>query len=471
MEIIVSQKIKKTDSIVFLANEKSVSEYLDIAQEKYLKRKIKEKKDLVIIDQQGSFIFVINIKQKDINKEWEQYRKLAAQVFVQLNKEELKSIHIKAESADKEQVFSFIEGLLLASYSFTKYHTDENKNKTYLQNITVDSLLKESDINEVRALCRAVNFSRDLVNEPLSYLTAEQLGKEIKGSGEKYNFNTEILGKKQIEALKMGGLLAVNSGSFDPPTFSVLEWKPKNAKNKKPIVIVGKGVVFDTGGVSLKPTPGSMDLIKSDMGGAAAVIGAMQAVADNKLNVHVIALVPATDNRPGNKAYVPQDIITMHDGTKVEVLNTDAEGRMILADALSYANKFEPELVIDLATLTGAAHAAIGEYGIVSMGNASNKQKSKLAISGDRVYERLVEFPFWEEYGELIKSDIADIKNLGGPVGGAITAGKFLEHFTKFPYIHLDIAGPAYISANSAYRTKGGTGVGVRLLYDFFKNY
>lgn len=325
-------------------------------------------------------------------------------------------------------------------------------------------------MDEIYNVCQAVSFSRDLVNEPVSYLTAQQLGEEIKQSAKKYNYKAEVLGKKQIEALKMGGLLAVNKGSFDPPTFSILEWKPKNAKNEKPFIIVGKGVVFDTGGLSLKPTPGSMDLMKSDMGGAAAVIGAMQAIAANKLNIHVIALVPSTDNRPGNKAYAPQDIVTMHDGTKVEVLNTDAEGRMILADALSYAKQFNPQLVIDLATLTGAAHAAIGEYGIVSMGNASSTFKNKLNLSGNKVFERLVEFPFWDEYGELVKSDIADIKNLGGPVGGAITAGKFLEHFTDYDYIHLDIAGPAYISKTDAYRTKGGTGVGVRLLYDFFKS-
>ncbi len=471
MKILSSKAIKRLESLVFWANDKTIEKYINKEQEKYLQRKLKEKKDLVVIDQQGHFIFVLAVKQKDIHKEWEQYRKLGAQVFSQLNKEQLKSFHIEAKGIDNEQVKFFTEGVLLSSYSFTKYHSDKKRNKTYLASISINSSLKQANLDEINEIYKAVSFARDLVNEPLSYLTAEQLGEEIKGSGKAYGYNTEVLGKKQIEALKMGGLLAVNAGSFDPPTFSILEWKPKNAKNKQPIVIVGKGVVFDTGGVSLKPTAGSMDEMKSDMGGAAAVVGAMQAVAANKLDIHLIALVPATDNRPGNKAYVPQDIITMHDGTKVEVLNTDAEGRMILADALSYAKKFNPELVIDLATLTGAAHAAVGMYGIVSMGNAPIRYKTKLSSSGNRVYERLVEFPFWEEYGELVKSDIADIKNLGGPVGGAITAGKFLEHFTDYPYIHLDIAGPAYISATDAYRTKGGTGVGVRLLYDFIKNF
>ena len=472
MKIQASNKYKKDQSIVLWSSNKDLDKYLDQNQQTFVAKKIKDKQELISIDLQGKFVFVVNIKQeKESHLEWEKYRKLGANIFSKLNTEHLESIHIIATDIDKTLFSALTEGLALASYSFTKYHSDTKKNKSYLQEITIDSTASGSEIEELNNIYKAVCFSRDLVNEPLSFLTANQLGEEIKRSAKEYGFTAEVLGLKQIQALKMGGLLAVNKGSFDPPTFSILEWKPKNPKNKRPIVIVGKGVVFDTGGLSLKPTAGSMDEMKSDMAGSAAVIGAMQAVAANKLDVHIIALIPATDNRPGNNAYAPQDIITMHNGIKVEVLNTDAEGRMILADALSYANKYKPELVMDLATLTGAAHAAVGEYAIVSMGNAPEKYKSKLAQSGKNVFERLVEFPFWEEYGELVKSDIADIKNLGGPVGGAITAGKFLEHFTNYPYIHLDIAGPAYIKANSAYRTKGGTGVGVRLLYDFLKHY
>jgi len=184
----------------------------------------------------------------------------------------------------------------------------------------------------------------------------------------------------------------------------------------------------------------------------------------------VVGLIPATDNRPGENAYVPGDVITLHNGKTVEVLNTDAEGRLVLGDALSYAQKYKPELVIDLATLTGAAVAAIGTFGIVSMGTATLAEKHNLQKSGEKVYERLAEMPFWDEYAELIKSDIADIKNIGGPHGGAITAGKFLEHFTDYPWMHLDIAGPAFLTVKDGYRGKGGTGVGVRLLYDFIKN-
>ena len=267
----------------------------------------------------------------------------------------------------------------------------------------------------------------------------------------------------------MGGLLAVNQGSPQPPTFSIMEWKPANAVNKKPIVLVGKGVVYDTGGMSLKPTPNSMDYMKCDMGGGAAVAGAIYAIAAAKLPVHVVALVPATDNRPDGDAYVPGDVITMMGGKTVEVLNTDAEGRLILADALHYAKRYQPELVLEFSTLTGAAAAAIGPQGIVCMGTVDEHTRSALHQAGNTVYERLAEFPFWEEYDELIKSDVADIKNVGGPAAGAITAGRFLNHFVDYPYMHFDIAGPAFSKSADSYRGRNGTGVGVRLLFEYVK--
>jgi leucyl aminopeptidase len=211
--------------------------------------------------------------------------------------------------------------------------------------------------------------------------------------------------------------------------------------------------------------------MKSDMAGAACMAGAIYLAALQKLDVHLIALIPATDNRPGMQAYTPGDVLTMYDGTTVEVLNTDAEGRLILADALAYANKYKPELVIDAATLTGAALRAIGTHASVIMGNAPDAKFKKLEEAGEEVFERVVRFPFWEEYGEEMKSTIADLKNIGGPNAGMISAGKFLEHFVKAPYIHMDIAGPAWLDKKEHYRTQGGTGAGIRLLYQFFKNY
>ncbi len=213
-----------------------------------------------------------------------------------------------------------------------------------------------------------------------------------------------------------------------------------------------------------------MDTMKSDMAGAAAVASAMYAISKAKLPVYVIGLVPATDNRPDGNAYTPGDVVTMFDNTTVEVLNTDAEGRMILADALAYAKKFDPELVIDIATLTGAAARAIGPQATVGMQVKADAEFSELQKTGNLVHERIVEFPMWDEYKEQIKSEIADLKNIGGLEAGAITAGKFLEHFTDYPYIHLDIAAPSFLSKRDKYRPTGGTGVGVRLFFEFIKS-
>ena len=237
-----------------------------------------------------------------------------------------------------------------------------------------------------------------------------------------------------------------------------------------PLVLVGKGVVYDTGGLSLKPTANSMDFMKSDMAGAAAVIGTFCTLASLDLPMEVIGLIPITDNRPGYEAMTPGDILTFANGKTVEIRDTDAEGRLILADALIYAQKYKPQLVIDLATLTGSAVAAVGPEAAVMMGTAPKEAKEKLSTAGWSTFERLVEFPLWEEYNEQIQSEIADITNLGGPTAGAITAGKFLEHFIDYNWIHIDIAGPSFDKKGQGYRPAGGTGYGVRLLYRFLKN-
>lgn len=365
----------------------------------------------------------------------------------------------------------FVEGLALTNYEFLKYKTKDAKPKT-LAKLHVDARSAEkAELDEVSKLVEANFFSRDLVNEPLSYLTAVQLSKDIAKAGKQYGFKTTVFDKKKITALKMGGLLSVNKGSVDPPTFTILEYKGTKAKNAKPIVLVGKGVVYDTGGLSLKPTGNSMDMMKCDMAGAAAVAGIFAAVAQLKLPINIVGLIPATDNRPGGNAYVPGDVVTMMSGLNVEMLNADAEGRMILADALHYAKQYKPELVFDFATLTGAAKAAIGGVASVYMGTADKGVKEKVEASANNTYERVVEFPMWDEYGEMIVSEVADIKNIGGPEGGAITAGKFLEHFTDYPWLHFDIAGPAYSLKEDSYRGKFGTAYAVRMVTDFLKNY
>jgi leucyl aminopeptidase len=406
------------------------------------------------------FLFLVRADQ-----EAEELRKAGSKVKDLLS-EEVEELFV---DGPKEDVFNFTEGLLLASYQFLKYRSTKEKEALRLAQVYLSPEITKKQISELQNQTKAVFWARDMVNEPVSGLNAEQLGEAILGLSEEAGIRTHTLGKTQIESLKMGGLLAVNKGSMDPPTFTIMEYKPVKPVNKKPIVLVGKGVVYDTGGLSLKPTAGSMDVMKSDMAGAAAVAGAIYLAALQKLNVHVIGLIPATDNRPGQNAYAPGDIITMFNGSTVEVLNTDAEGRMILADALSYSAKYKPELVVSVATLTGAAMRAIGTKATVAMGNADDKTFQQLEKAGAQVHERIVRLPFWDEYAEEMKSKIADLKNLGGPNAGMITAGKFLEHFTKHPYIHLDIAGPAWLDTKEDYKGQGGTGVGVRLLYNYLK--
>lgn len=406
----------------------------------------------------------------DALKNKEAARKAGVSMFKQVNSLQISSVaFVFAEELDDADCF--LEGAVLSSYQFLKYFKAETKKeKQYsLQHIQVlDMVITASQLLECEACWEAVKVARDLVNEPQSYLNAVQYSLDMQQLGKQFGFDVEVFEKSKIESLKMGGLLAVNQGSVVPPTFNILSYKGVGAKNEKPLALVGKGIVYDTGGLSLKPTANSMDLMKCDMGGSAAVVGAMCAIAKAKLPVNVVAFIPATDNRPGGDAYTPGDVVVMHNGLTVEVKNTDAEGRMVLADAMSYAEKYEPELLIELATLTGSAVAAIGAEAAIAMGT-DNEAITLLEQVGEQNHERIVPFPFWDEYDEQLKSDIADLKNLGGPTAGAITAGKFLANFTTAPYVHIDIAGPAFIDAESAYRTKGGTGYGVRLLFDFIK--
>jgi len=471
MKTLIKKKttISDKDNLILLCDKKSrLSDFNFSKQElNFIKQEQKEKKEIVTINQYERKIIVVNPKkEKNANQHQENCRMLGDQLQGSLK--DKKSVLIVDVKGNQREVLAITEGMALANYTFTTHKTEEKPNK--LETIYLCKNANKKDIDELQNIIDSVYLTRDLVNEPFSHLTAKDLANAAKIAGKNSGFKTTIFSKKKIESLKMGGLLAVNKGSIDEPTFSIMEWKPKKAKNKKPIILVGKGIVYDTGGLSLKPTPNSMDLMKTDMGGAGTVIGAMHAIAANKIPIYVIALVPATDNRPSGNAYAPGDVIYMHDGTSVEVLNTDAEGRLVLADALSFAKKYKPELVIDLATLTGAAAYSVGHFGIVSMHEGAEKEHANLRKIGEQTHERLAEMPFWSDYDELIKSDVADIKNLGGPFGGAITAGKFLAHFADYPWIHLDIAGPTFTKAKYGYRGKGATGMGVRLLYQFIKN-
>ena len=460
--ILLIKKGQNLDDLTFTTTEKD-----------YVKKQIKSKVKQIHLNLLNRWVFIqlVDDKKKgDHLNEW--LRIEGSKLQKRINAEKLKDITLIDKTNSKEWTLSLAEGIVLSNYQFLKYKKEKKDLKHTLDKIQVFSKsLKKSDLDELWNVIEGVFFARDLINEPLSSLSAVQLSKEFRKFGSAAGFNVEVFNKQKIESMKMGGLLAVNKGSIDPPTFSILEWKPDRAINKKPLILVGKGVVYDTGGLSLKPTKDSMDYMKSDMSGAATVAGTLYAVAKSNLPIHVIGLIPATDNRPDGNAYVPGDIVKMGNGLSVEVLNTDAEGRMILAEALNYAKNYTPELVIDIATLTGSASIAIGIYGIVGMGNASKNILNALKASGEKVSERIVEFPFWEEFDKLLESDVADLKNVGGRDAGAITAGKFLEHFTDYPFIHLDIAGPAFVKNENNYKGKGGTGYTVRLLYDFIKNY
>lgn len=461
--------------LVHLTDDASQLKNTGLSKEElaYTELQIRNGQNIIALNRADYRLYIVQVKdqaQPDLTHE--ALRKSGAELQPLLQQTRAKEITITNHTADTAAAYFFAEGLTLAAYQFLKYKSDARKLAHTLTDIGFEKQsITLKDLKQLQAVCDAVYHVRNLVNEPLSYLTAEQLSKDIATLGKEAGFRVNVLGKAKIEQLNMGGLLAVNRGSILPPTFTIMEHRPTRFINKNPIVLVGKGIVYDTGGLSLKPTPNSMDRMKSDMSGAAVVTGIMYAAARLDLPLHLIALVPATENRPGENAYVPGDVLTMYSGATVEVLNTDAEGRLVLADALHYAKKYRPELVLDFATLTGAAAVAIGDAGMVTMGTAGDNIKQKLQQSGFSQYERLVEYPLWKEYGEMIRSDIADLKNVGGPSGGAITAGKFLEHFTDYPWMHFDIAGVSHAVSRKDYRPSGGTAYGLRMAIDFLINY
>ncbi|MFA8451109.1 MAG: M17 family metallopeptidase [Bacteroidales bacterium] len=375
--------------------------------------------------------------------------------------------YVTANVDCSEELMAFSEGVILASYKFTDFFTKAEKKENCLCEIFVShEKICEKDIDELKNTCEANCVARTLVNLPAADLSATDLAQAADKLSKETQIKTTIFGKKEIENLKMGGLLGVNKGSIDPPSFTIMEYKPVSPVNKKPIIFVGKGVVYDTGGLNIK-TGTFMENMKSDMGGAAAAICALYAIAKNKLPIYAISLIPSTDNRPGGNAYASGDVLHMYNGSTVEVINTDAEGRLILADALAYAKQYDPELVISLATLTGSAIRAVGNIASAAMTVKADKYYPPLEAAAFDTFERIVRFPMWDEYGKELESEIADIKNLGGPYAGQIHAAKFLAHFTDYPFIHLDIAGPSFTEKPKDYYSAGGTGVGVRLLYNF----
>ncbi|MDG6027105.1 MAG: leucyl aminopeptidase [Candidatus Brocadia sp.] len=383
------------------------------------------------------------------------------------------SIDISASLSEWCQ--AYVEGVRLALYKFQKYkHVPPEE----LQELKIFTLLftQKNDLTTVRnavtcgeIIADAVSFTRDLINTPSRDKTPAILADHAVKMAKEHGMQCKVMSLPELKKLGMGGLLGVAQGSVQPPKFIILDYNART-KNLDTLVFIGKGITFDSGGICLKQAK-DMDLMKSDMSGAAAVMGAMMAVSKMNVPLHIIGLMPCTENMPSGSALKPGDIIQFSSGKTAEIANTDAEGRLILADALAYAENYHPQAVIDLATLTGSCVVALGTVVTGMMGN-NEALKKRVQAAGEKSWERVWELPLWEEYQEQIKSDIADIKNVGGPHGGAITAACFLSKFAeKYPWVHLDIAGTSWCEKNGAYTQKGASGVGVRLLVQLARNW
>ncbi len=319
-----------------------------------------------------------------------------------------------------------------------------------------------------RVISEAVCLARDWVNAPSNQATPTFLAQKAQEIAKERGMEIQIFDVDQAEALGMGAFVAVAKGSREPAKFITLEYN--KGKNLDRIVLVGKGITFDSGGISIKPSE-KMDRMKDDMSGAAAVLAAMKAASELQIPLHLIGLLPLTENLPSGKAYKPGDILRTLSGQTVEVISTDAEGRLILADALTYGLNYQPKAIIDLATLTGACVIALGDYVIGLFGNDDLLLRRIQDASG-KTGEKVWQLPLWEEYFENLKSDVADFKNVGTRSAGAINGAIFLSKFVgKTPWAHLDIAGPAYIEKERPYIPKGGTGVGVRLLIQLLRDW
>ena len=365
-------------------------------------------------------------------------------------------------------------GAQLSAYRFDKYRTKSKKPLSKLKSIAaIVSNVAEAKKEYValQAIAHGVYLTRDVVSEPANTMHPEALADEARDL-EKYGIEVEVLGEEEMEALGMGSLLCVSQGSDRPAQLAIMKWMGAESKEDRPIAFVGKGVTFDTGGISLKPPPGMGDM-KFDMAGAGAVLGVMKTLAMRKAEANVIGIMGLVENMPSSNAVRPGDVVKSASGQTIEVLNTDAEGRLVLADALWYVQKhFRPKVIVDLATLTGAIMVSLGEkYG--GMFANDDDLAFALAAAGEEVDEPLWRMPLHKDYDKLIDSPIADMKNIGGKYAGSVTAAQFLQRFVNknTAWAHLDIAGMAWTTKASSVCPKGATGYGVRLLDQFVSDF
>ncbi len=370
---------------------------------------------------------------------------------------------------------AIIEGFLLGLYQFNLHKTQDLDKIKALEAITIivddeDSLPAAEQAIEIgEIIAQGTILARDLSNQPANYLTPTMLADKAKTVADTTGLKCEILELAELKEKGFGALVGVAQGSQEEPRFIILEHFPEGDV-KDSVVYVGKGITFDSGGLSLKPSRG-MDEMKHDMSGAAAVLGAMQAIGRLRPNLHVVGLIAATENLPSGTAQKPGDVVTSYAGKTIEILNTDAEGRLVLADALGYAAKYDPKAVIDLATLTGAVVTALGHFAAGLLGTDDNLIE-KIKHAADKTHERVWQLPLWEDYDEGIKSNVADVQNIGDGTAGTIAGAVFLKKFAGgYPWAHLDIAGTAWGVEGSSYIPKGASGYGARLLVQFARDW
>jgi leucyl aminopeptidase len=389
-------------------------------------------------------------------------------------KEAATSVDLNLIPKEKGKIVqALLEGAILGLYQYTPFKTVERENIKNMEQFNIltndkDFSLVNAKVKEAQIITQAVYFTRDMVSAPSNKMTPTILASKAQEVARHRNITCKVLDKTKMEKLGMNSLLGVASGSSQAPKFIILEyWGGK--KGKAPVVLVGKGLTFDSGGISIKPAE-KMDEMKADMSGGAAVMGAIMAAADLHLPLNIVGLIPSTENMPSGTALKPGDILKSFSGKTIEVVNTDAEGRLILVDALSYASKYKPAAIIDVATLTGACIVALGDDVSGMLGN-NDELKSEVNKAARTTGELVWELPLWESYFEQIKSDIADYKNSGGRAAGTITGAAFLSKFVgNFPWVHLDIAGPAFSDKDKPYIPKGASGIPVRLLVEFLSN-
>jgi leucyl aminopeptidase len=482
----------KAELLAFLFDEDSVKKIKSKKEEplfKTIEESIKrgdfrgEFENVTLLTGEGKVKRVLLLglgKEKDVTTE--KIRKVCSFAVSQAKELKLEELSFYVQKISKisdiDVAYSIVEGVILSNYSFDKYKADKKKKQKELKKLLlfaqkINRKKANEATNKARTICENVNFVRDMVNETSDVMNPIKISEVAKEIAKKNRLKITIMDEKDLKKKGMNLMLRVGQGSRYPPRFIVIEYLGDKRRKDK-IALLGKGITFDSGGLNLKPT-GYIENMKLDKAGAVTVLGIIKTLSELKTKVNVVGVMPCCENMIGPNAYKPGDIVKSYSGKTVEVVDTDAEGRLIMADALGYIEKnIKPSLIIDMATLTGSVLVAFGEY-VAAMFSTKGDYAKKLFEAGQKTYERVWELPLYDEYIEEMKGDISDVKNLGykgGRYAGTITAAAFLKNFVqKTPWIHIDIAGVGWYEKQRYYIPKGGTGFGVRLLVEFLKNF